>query len=158
MLLPDPALPIEEQSEPVVLAMTVWGEGRGESAEAKCAIAHTAVERARIKGTSVKSQCLKKSAYSCFNRNDKNRTKLLNPLKWDSVKVWEQCLLAAEDALSGRSSSPAKGATHYVVKRYWMRPTAAGRRPEWFELLEIANGNTKKIAVIGGHVFAKCPF
>lgn len=158
MNLPDPLLPIEDQSELIVLAMLVYGEGRGESDEAKCAIAHVPIERARLKKTSVKRECLRKNAFSCFNENDKNRSKLLRPLKWDSPEVWMKCLSAADDALSGRSSSPAKGATHYVVKRYWMRPSAAGRHPEWFELLEVASGHTKKIKVIGGHVFAKCAF
>lgn len=156
--LPDPKKSFSQQDEDVLLAMLGWGEARGEPVEALIAVVHVPITRAKIKKTSVSHECLREYAFSCFLANDKNSQKLLLPLKFGKSEEWDRCYRAAVDALQGLSQSPAKDATHYVVKSRWMRPTAANKKPKWFELLEVASGRTKKIAVIGGQVFAKCPF
>lgn len=159
MELPDSTRAIAAQPEHILLGMLVWGEGRGESPQGKRAIAETVVTRAAIKKTTPSFEALRHNRrgtyhYSCFMDRDPNRHKMLEPLKHDKPEVWQACLDAAKDALAGLSPSPAKGATHYLVKRMWLSPEPG----HWYSTSEIASGRTKKVAVIGGHVFAKCPF
>lgn len=154
MKLPDPDLPIEAQDEDVLHAMLVWGEARGESQTGKDAVAHVAMNRVRRKHTSLASVILKAWAFSCFNKNDPNREKLLAPLKWGKQGVWSDCWKAAAEARQGLSLDPTNGAVCYCTRALWMRPAVAGKKAQWYELPEIASGRTKKTAVIGNHVFA----
>jgi N-acetylmuramoyl-L-alanine amidase len=164
--VPDQNLPLEQQDEDTLLAMLVWGEGRGESPEGRLAIAHVPLTRVQVRAASGKEPfslrevILSRSTsqiyqFSCFNPSDPNRDKLLHPIEQEGTGLWAACWSTAVSAMSGQSANPAPGATHYVVRRLWSRPTAVGRRPQWFEQPCIEKGITKFIAEIGSHIFAR---
>lgn len=155
---PDKALPIEQQSDNILLGMLVWGEARGEPGIGKDAVAHTVLNRLALSphfGKTLKDIILRPWAFSSFNENDPNRSKMLDPLAHGSIAEWAAAILAANNALSGASQDPTNGATHYVTVDLWRRPCPEGRDPKWFEEPEIVEGHTVEKARIGNQVFAK---
>lgn len=155
--LPDVKLPFEKQPLDLLHAMCVWGEARGEPDLGQVAVAHVALNRAKrkFKGD-LRKAILQRWAFSCFNLNDiASRYRLLRPTVFDKVGVWQQCYDAALTARQGLSQDPTNGAVVYCTRTLWMRPKAAlFGRAKWFELPEVAARNTRKLAVIGHHVFA----
>lgn len=105
-----------QDSDKVILARMLFGEARNCSDEEKAAIAYTVVNRAhdgkKWNGIDVKSAVLCKWQYSCFNANDTNRKKLMDPEKHDA-KSWIRCLEVACDVLAGKYAEQNKGQTHY---------------------------------------------
>jgi spore germination cell wall hydrolase CwlJ-like protein len=162
MKFPDQTKPIEEQDEDTLLAMLVWGEARGETADGRLAVAFVPITRAKNRvengktsGNSLQEIILTPFQFSCFNPSDPNRGKLLRPVEAEGLALWAACWSTAVSALTGQSENPAPGATHYVVRRLWSRPTAVGRRPKWFEEPCIKSGKTSLVASIGSHIFAR---
>lgn len=162
MKFPDPERPLEQQDEEVLHAMLVWGEGRGEPSDGRCAIAHIPLERmkrrismGRKSGNTLRETILSPWQFSCFNANDPNRAKLLRPVEHEGLGLWAACWRTALEARMGQSVSPVPGATHYVVRRLWSRPTAVNRRPKWFEEPSIKSGRTRFLGLVGSHVFAR---
>ena len=160
MKFPDSGRPIEQQDEDTLLAMLVWGEARGESPEGRLAVAHVPLTRMmkrktmRKTGISLREIILTPWQFSCFNKSDPNRDKLLRPVELEGLDRWAACWRSAALALSDPSGNPAPGATHYVVRRLWSRPAADPNRPKWFEAPNIPS-RTQLIAQIGHHVFAR---
>jgi spore germination cell wall hydrolase CwlJ-like protein len=113
-------------SDEVLLARMIFGEGRNCSNEEKTAIAFTAINRAndgkKWNGNNVREAVLKPWQYSCFNKGDPNREKLMDPTKYD-IKSWQECLRVAEGSLDGKYANPTNGATHYYAK--------GSRKPKW---------------------------
>lgn len=105
-----------KDNDETLLARMIYGEARGEELEERIAVGYTAVNRAndgvKWNGTDIRSVVLKPKQYSCFNEDDVNREKLLNPEK-DDAKTWEECLDVAEGILNGKYEDPTQGATHY---------------------------------------------
>lgn len=155
MKLPDPTKPFDQQEELVLLAMQGWGEARGEPDNGLAAVQHVVLTRCAMKHTTVAQEVLRPWAFSAFNAKDPNRFKLLQPLKFGSLKDWERAVSLAESCLHG-SPNPMPEATHYIVDKFWLSPV--GKRPQWYDLNEIASGRTKKLGVIGRHVFARAAF
>jgi N-acetylmuramoyl-L-alanine amidase len=162
MKFPDPTKSIEEQDEDTLLAMLVWGEARGEQAAGRLAVAYVPITRQKVRlengkkiGSSLREIILTPFQFSCFNKTDPNRDKLLRPVEGEGLARWASCWSTAVAALTGQSENPASGATHYVVRRLWSRPSAVGRRPKWFEEPCIKSGKTSFIASIGNHIFAR---
>lgn len=154
MKLPNPDIPPEAQDEDTLHTMIVWDEARGESPEGRAAVAHVALNRAKRKHTSLAAALLKRWAFSgLWPESNPHREMMLNPLKYDKKSIWEACWNAAAEARQGLSSDPTNGAVVYCTRALWMRPAAAPKA-KWFELPEIASGRTKKLAVVGSHVFA----
>ena len=122
MVQPDAARPIEEQPPLVLLPITVWGEARGQSYEAKVCVAHVIINRSNKWKRPLKSVMLQKWQFSIFNENDPNREKLLKAATLNGEKVWRDCVSATWEALVSRSYDPTKGATHYYTGRH---------RPSW---------------------------
>ena len=158
--LPVVSLGIEKQDINILHAMCVWGESRGEPDLGRVAVAHVALNRAKRKfGGDLRKAILQKWAFSCFNTNGLSalaiRYKLLRPTMFDTAVIWQSCYDAALTAYQGLSQDPTNGAVVYCTRTLWMRPKAAlFERAKWFELPEVACRNTKKLAVIGHHVFA----
>ena len=139
--LPDKSRLIEDQDDDILLAMCLWGEARGEPTEGKIAVAHVVNNRRKRAGwfgANLRSVLLKPFQFSCFNRADPNRNKLLQPLVYDKPKVWEECYACALAVMNQLAPDPTKGATHYF----------AGRMPVW--ALEMA-----PLCEIGHHKFYK---
>ena len=106
----------KNDSDKVIIARMLFGEARNCSREEKRVIAYTAINRAKDgkkwNGETIKDSILKEWQYSCFNDNDPNKKKLMDPQRYDS-KSWEECLTAADTVLGENSNSYNLGQTHY---------------------------------------------
>ena len=115
-MLPSPSQSLKEMSIPTLLAMLIWGEGRGTIMECKLAIG--CVVRNRVNhpswwGVGWYDVILKPWQFSCFNPSDPNRHKLKEPLKYDKFEVWEECCIAAFMVYEDLVEDYSNGATHY---------------------------------------------
>lgn len=123
-----------------LVALTVYGEGRGEPREGKIQIAHVALLRER--NTLQWDDIRDPKQFSCFNmpanENDERNflalteIKLLDPL-------FIECLSIAEEAEAGRLPATFPTATHYHVKKM-------GKYPAWAAKFEL-------LGQIGNHLF-----
>ena len=112
--VPDPSRPFANQEPLVLLAMLVFGEARSEVFDAKLAVANVVMNRVRTGfGKNVSVVALKPYQFSCFLPSDNNRVKLLDPLKYESQTVWDNCFYAAGMAYSGEGGDPSNGAVFY---------------------------------------------
>jgi N-acetylmuramoyl-L-alanine amidase len=86
-----------------VLARTIYGEARGEPYEGKWGVGRVIVNRAKSKkwfGADYIAETAQLAwQFSCWNRNDPNRQKLLDATYDD--KLLRECMRAAMDALNG---------------------------------------------------------
>ena len=110
----------KDDSDEVLLARMLFGEARNCSKDEKIAIAFTALNRnkdgKKWNGEgNIKDVLLCKWQYSCFNSNDHNRAKLMDPETYDRVS-FEACLDVARNVLNGNYKNPMDGATHYHTK------------------------------------------
>lgn len=99
--------------EIVLLALTLWREARGESYEAKIAVAHTVKNRLSHPGwwgTDWISVLTKKWQYSSLT--DPNDKQLTTWPKADDHS-FEECLTIAERVVTGMCNSPLKGIDSY---------------------------------------------
>lgn len=153
--LPNVNIPIEQQPLDILLAMLVWGEARGEPESGRIAVAHVAMNRAKRKyGGDLKKAILQPYAFSCFNKLDiASRYRLLRPTMFDKLGVWQACYEAASEVRNGLCQDPTSGAVCYCTRALWARPRR-GFTVKWFELPEVAARRTRKLIVIGNHVFA----
>lgn len=169
MLFPDPTLAIANQPDSVVLALTLYGEARGEGQKGQEAVAHVILNRvARAKAfreargrkhplfgdASVSGACLTPWQFSCWNKGDPNRERLVQA--WTTggaslrLEEWVRLWTVASEALDGATVDPTKGSTHYCTKALWgddENPRA------WHSATSLAAGLTHERARIGGHVF-----
>lgn len=122
-----------EQEEMKLLALTMWGEARGDGPEAMRAVGHVIINRMRSErfGDSVKDVVWKRKAFSCWNPNDPNRQAMSNiaQLPRDSVdrQRWAEAVRIAKEIMSGRSSDLTNGALFYHTKQispYWVEDDA----------------------------------
>tara|TARA_Y100000310_G_scaffold338258_1_gene427407 strand:+ start:768 stop:1466 length:699 start_codon:yes stop_codon:yes gene_type:complete len=114
-----------------LLARMIFGEARNCSETERVAVGYSAINRVndgkRWNGETISEVLLKDWQYSCFNKNDPNRNKLLNPEAYDAESFYE-CLEVAEEILSGKLKDPTNGATHYF--------NPASANPSWADKLE----------------------
>lgn len=106
-----------------VLARTLWGEARGETVRGIEAVAAVVVNRVRAArapggprwwGVDIVSVCRAPFQFSCWNKNDPNRAKLLAVTEADPV--FAICRRIAARAVSGALPDPTGGATHYHAR------------------------------------------
>jgi spore germination cell wall hydrolase CwlJ-like protein len=142
---PVPITDPDTLSEVEVLARTLYGEARGEELAGIEAVASVILNRvafARSRGrywwgNDIKSVCLKPAQFSCWNKADPNRKKLLALSPRDPA--YRLCKRIAKRAVAGDLPDPTEGATHYhthAVDPFWAR----GHVP---------------VAEIGNHLFYK---
>lgn len=138
------ATPVPPDTE--VLAMTMWGEARGEGEEGMRAVAYVVLNRAahhNYWGASVAEVCRKPYQFSCWNLNDPNldkmrRVTLSDPQFAIAFDIASTLLGRAKGRVQW-SQDPTKGATHY--HEWSLQPM-----PRW------ARGHVP-CARIGRHVF-----
>ncbi len=162
---PLPGLTIEQQPERVVMALLLCGEARGEQdaggrleSVAMAAVYWTVKNRrgrSRWVNLSLREIALQPWQFSCFNRNDPNREKLLDLWRTDPVS-WERADTVCDLVETGYPD-PTGGATHYCTANLWGKAAQAGQRPQWYHVSEISSGRTRKTVEIGSHVFAVAP-
>lgn len=119
-LRPDRALGYDGQTDEVTLAMTIYGEARGESRTGKLLVGQVVLNRVndphkrkwfgfKDGEATIQSVCTAPSQFSCFNKNDPNRYKLLDPHTYDYL----ECIKAARIVLDGAFPDLTKESTHY---------------------------------------------
>jgi spore germination cell wall hydrolase CwlJ-like protein len=123
---------LEELDDLEVMALTVWGEARGEGVEGQAAVAWVIRNRARWPrrswwGGDIRSVCLKRWQFSAWNAQDPNREKMLDLCPDDPAlaAVREIC----RKVLAGAIPDPTRGCTHYCThasRPAWKR----GRDPK----------------------------
>lgn len=109
-----------------LLALTIWREARGESHDAKIAVAHTVknrVENPSWWGKEYISVLTKKWQYSSMT--DPKDTQLTN---WPQANdhVFEECLAVASLVIGGVYNSPLKG-----IDSYFDDSLQGDARPKW---------------------------
>lgn len=122
-----------------IAARTVYGEARGEIEKGKIAVAWVIRNRAEHPGwwsrdpndditdDTIEAVCRDPRQFSCWNKDDPNREKIL-AVNLDS-DVFRQCLALTAAVLANLVPDPTGGATHYHVdgvEPAWAR----GRDPD----------------------------
>ena len=136
-----------------VLALTIWGEARGEPVEGQIAVANVVRNRLRIKivahpSTTWRDICLAEEQFSCFNPDPKPTSNYQAVLKAALVLQTKpvtpelgQALWIADGALSRLVLDNTHGSTHYLTS--WLYHT---KPPTWAQ-------GSPVLATIGQHVF-----
>lgn len=137
--------PFENLSDAQLLALCLYGEARGESAEGKIAVGSVILERARRGGwygRTIRDVILKPYQFSCFLKTDPNYPKLVRiAQQWDdrmaANAALRDCFRIAQGLLNGDIDRSPEGATHYHTK---------GVDPAWDDRMRF-------VAAIGNHDF-----
>lgn len=129
------------------VALTVYGEARGESCRGKIAVAHVIRNRSKYRNMSLYDVVMQPYQFSCWNEDDPNREVLEKILSnWEHHKqhnsALRECLWLSAGVILGMLSDPTDGADHYVTKRL----VASGRAPEWTKKFFVS-------AIIDRHIF-----
>ncbi len=129
-----------------VLARTIWGEARGEGNLGLVAVGWTIRNRVfdgKAKswwGEGYRGVCTKAWQYSSWNDNDPN-SKFLKGDKPIPSNEYERCKAAAIAVVTGTSSDPTDGATHYYARSMKVAP-------KW-------TAGAYQTCIIGNHFFFK---
>jgi len=112
------------ESDEIILARMLFGEGRSVSVGERIAMGFTPINR--LKNSDVGSLAkiiLSPKQYSAFNKapEDPNLKKVLNPERYD-LEAWEKSLRISEVVLNGKYDKVNFGQTHYHKK---------GTEPNW---------------------------
>lgn len=117
----------------MIIALTLWGEARGESVEGKLAVASVIWLRAGKDPSRLAVVCRKPKQFSCWNDGAPVPPVSVSP-------AWEACKAIAQLLAKGRGSFAATvEADHYHA-------TSMKQTPYWAE-------GMKEVKTIGGHVF-----
>ncbi|HEY5986808.1 MAG TPA: cell wall hydrolase [Streptosporangiaceae bacterium] len=161
-----------EQPDIPLLAVTLYGEARGETAVGKRAVAW--VIRNRMKAAkkwqekqgrqhplfgdgTVAGVVLRPWQFSCWNKGDPNLPKLLDIIQSDGetagAGMWAILKAVATGVLAEPPEwpDPTWGATHYCTLNLW----GADAPRAWYGAQEIESGRTKELVTLGNHVFAR---
>ena len=97
----------------VFLALVIWREARGETAECRAGVGHSILNRVKRPswwGNDILSVCTKKWQYSSMtDPKDPQLTRW--PISLDAS--WVACLQLAADILNGKIENPVPGADSY---------------------------------------------
>ena len=169
--LPDKLL--FEQPGNLLLAATLYGEARGETAMGKRGVAwvirnrmkagerwaaqHGGVGHPLFGKGDVAGVVLKPWQFSCWNKNDPNLARLLELVKSNGASagggMWAILRAVADGVLAEPPEwpDPTWGATHYCTLALWGKDDPKA----WFGVQEIESGRTKELVTLGNHVFAR---
>ena len=134
------------ESDEIILARMLFGEGRSVSVGERIAMGFTPINRFKNSGVkSLAEVILSPKQYSCFNPTPENPNlkKVLNPEKYD-IKAWEKSLGISEAILEGEYDYANFGPTHYHRKDI---------KPKWVKLMTEELDSTGFV-----HQFYKGPF
>ena len=106
----------QDLSDGEIVTKTLFGEARGELIEAMVGVANTIRNRVISPitwwGNSYRTVCLKKWQFPCWNENDPNLPKILNPSKQEE-KIYYCCRTIAILLMKDLLKENTGGATHY---------------------------------------------
>ena len=130
-----------KDTDKTLLARMIFGEARNCSHEEKVAIAYTALNR-NTDGEEWNGEdnlhevLLMPKQYSCFNDNDPNRKKVMNPERYDR-RAFRECLQVADEVMHNMYPTLNKGQNHYHTRK---------TNPKWRKSLsQVDFGNTKHL-------------
>jgi N-acetylmuramoyl-L-alanine amidase len=139
-------------SDTQCLAVTLYGEARGESVEGRIAVGAVVRNRVAAQQKSVRMICLADRQFSCWNRDESSNhqrvlgagERLLIPDQPLRDPLLRECLFLAEGIVRGALTDNTDGATHYVTTKLY----ESDRAPAWVHKL-------KTTVVIGQHTFLR---
>lgn len=123
----------------MIMARTIYGEARNEPWVGMVAVGYVITNRVKKGGwwgSDIISVCQAPYQFSCWNKSDPNRPRLLKTHPAKDV-AFRQCIAAAASVMSELEPTPVGHSTHYHTSAIL---------PAW------AKGHTPKIT-IGAHVF-----
>lgn len=138
-------------AEDQVMALTIYGEARGESVEGKIAVGSVILERVDHRdwdGRTILEVCLKPWQFSCFNERDPNFGKLLHIAEnWDEAmavdRALNDCYGIAAGLLAGTIPRTEEIAAAHCCQYATRRGAEAAT---WDDRMKV-------VAEIGHHVF-----
>lgn len=134
----------------VLLAMTLWGEARGESFQGKLGVAYVIcnrMKRGKI-GTRVSEVVLKPFQFSFWNTEDPSRPQASHVDYFGDL--FQSCLGAARSALDQDLPDPTGGAEYYMNVEL-VKKQRGGTLPKWWE----SDTDAQSQCQIGNHTFRK---
>lgn len=144
--------PLHDLPDRIVLALTIWGESRGEPVEGQIAVAcvvRNRLTRAINTAPRWRDICLAPMQFSCFNEADPNAGPIaraaVNLMTALPTPELAQALWISDGILAGAVIDNVLGATHYVTEALMK-----SHPPKW------AVGE-KPLCQIGAHVFFRVP-
>ena len=167
-----PDKPLAEQPPASLLALTLWGEARGEPVLGKRAVAWVVRNRMSIaeawlerKGRqhplfgdgTVAGVVLRPYQFSCWLKGDPNSVHMHEAIATEAANfspgLWAILKAVAKGVLADvpEWADPTYGATHYCTKELW----GADNPKAWHGKQEIESGRTVEKVVINNHVFAR---
>jgi hypothetical protein len=123
-----------------VVALTVWGEARGEPVAGQVAVAWVIKNRAQSRQQSLATVCLARWQFSCWWGQDANavavRERAYRVLTGEVVAdpPWLRVLTLVTQVLVGAIPDPTRGANHYLTTSLYHDP----HRPAWAATLPVA--------------------
>lgn len=135
-----------------VLALTLYGEARGESVDGQVAVANVIINRLRVQPGRYKSVidvCLQDRQFSCWNDADPNYPKLIELAlqisagRIPSERAFIQCQYIARGVLNRIFADSTKGSLNYMTTDLFH----SEKKPSW------ANDPKTKPLEIGNHTF-----
>lgn len=144
--MPEPEVTPEAEIDVVDahwMALTMWGEARGQGEEAMRAVGHVIDNRRRSQrhGDFATDTVSEAWQFSCWNRGDPNRLAIERiaslPEGSREEQMWQAARRIAGEISSGRSADPTGGALFYH---------AATVAPRW-------SAGLAPVTRIGGHLF-----
>lgn len=148
--LPDPDLPLSEQDPCVLLAMTVWGESRNQPFAAQVGVACVVRNRVALQGwmgCTYPEVILKHAQFDAFLPSDPNSKKLLHPLSYEALPVWETAYLAAYRVHTEAQPDVTYQSIYYFTLPLKAPPKKRDGSPAW--------GPADIAVVIGGVTFCR---
>lgn len=139
-------------SDTQCLALTIYGEARGESVEGRIAVGCVVRNRMAAQQKPARRICLADQQFSCWNRGiDTNHQRmlavaelLLQPDRPLSDPLLKESLFLAQGLIGGALTDNTEGATHYLTTRLYESNGA----PTWAQKLQ-------PTLVIGRHTFLR---
>ncbi len=114
--------PLRELPDRVVLALTIWGESRGEPVEGQIAVGcvvRNRLKRAINTAPRWRDVCLAQEQFSCFNDGDPNAGPVaraaVNLMTSVPTPELAQALWISDGVMSGAAKDVTHGATHYLT-------------------------------------------
>lgn len=136
-----------------IMALTVWGEARGEPALGQRAVAWVILNRWKqpgwwcrnsgdgIQDDSLAAVCKHPKQFSCWNTNDANRKHLIDPVTLSLPEYKRILSICSEALLASGEDDPTDGAEYYCT-------ISAMRKTAWAK-------ERKPTVMIGNHAFYK---
>lgn len=129
--------------EVILMALTIWGEARGEPYEGKLGVAWVLRNRAKRWKFKMSRVVLKAWQFSFWNTDDPSRDDI-SDIDPDSP-IWLECLKAASAAYFELGEDPTKGAIYYL------NPLSLKSLPSWWD----TDGDHMSEVAIGRHRFRR---